>query len=72
MDLRPTGLQGIHRPVPAVRRREHHLRCLTRAGHHRRQRVQVVGDPHRLKLLTTLRGAHDHRSPVVQVDPDEL
>src|SRR5665811_1770238 len=55
-------------PIPAVGGLQHHLRALTSPGHHRRQPLDVINDPHRLEHLTTLGGPHDHRPATVQID----
>src|SRR5674476_662834 len=53
-------------PIPAVGGLQHHLRALTSPGHHRRQPLDVINDPHRFEHLTTLGGPHDHRPATVQ------
>ena len=59
-------------PIPAVGGLQHHLRALTSPGHHRRQPLDVINDPHRLEHLTTLGGPHDHRPATVQIDSHKL
>ena len=70
--LEATGLPRIHCPIPAVGGLQHHLRALTSPGHHRRQPLDVIDDPHRLQHLTTLGGPDDHRPATVQIDSHKL
>src|SRR5450631_4065936 len=66
------GLQRIDGPVPAVGGLQHHLRTLTSPGHHRRQALDVIDDPHALEHLTTLGGPDAHRPATVQIDSNKL
>src|SRR5674476_316263 len=59
-------------PIPAVGGLQHHLRALTSPGHHRRQPLDVINDPHRFEHLTTLGGPPDHRPATVQIDSHKL
>src|SRR5664280_2953694 len=63
-----TGLQRVHSPVPPVGGLQHHLRALTSPGHHRRQPLHVIDDPHRLEHLTSFGGPDDHSPASVQID----
>src|SRR5665811_2278811 len=72
VDVGTTGLQRIHGPVPTVGGLQHHLRALASPGHHRRQPLHVIDDPHRLQHLTTRSGSNDHRPTTVQIDSHKL
>ena len=61
MHVRAGRLQRVDRPVPAVGGLQHHLGIRTGPGHHRRQPVDVVDDPHRLQHLARLGRPHESR-----------
>jgi hypothetical protein len=69
---RSAGLQHVDRPVPAVRRFEHHLGVGASFLELQLQRGRIVEDPHRRELLTGFGLAYDHRPLPMQIDPDEL
>jgi Transposase IS116/IS110/IS902 family len=62
-----TGLQRVHRPVPAVGGLQHHLRAVAGPSHHRRQPLHVIDDPHRLQHLTSFGGPNNHRPASMQM-----
>ena len=65
-------LQGVDRPIPAIRCLKHHVRVLTGLLQLQCQRVGIVDDPHRRQSFTGTGLAHDHRMAPVQIDPNEL
>ena len=64
--------EGVRRPVPAVSGFQHHLRCFSGAGHHLRQVLRVVGDPHRLQPLARIGHAHQHAATAMNTHSDDL
>ena len=68
----PSCLEGVHGPVPAVGRLEHHLGVLTGACHHAVEPVDVVEDLGGLQHLTGLGGPDNHTPAAMQIDTDEL
>ena len=72
MDLRTGGLQHISRPVPAIRRFQHHLRIPTSLRDLQAQRDRVIVDAYRRKPLTGLGHPHDHAAAPVQIDTHDL
>jgi hypothetical protein len=72
MHLRTQLGQRVGRPIPPIRRFQHHLRCLPRPGHHRPQILRVIRDPHRLQMLTRLSHPHQHRPTPMEINPNNL
>jgi hypothetical protein len=64
--------QRVDRPIPAIGRFQHHLRVFPGAGHHRRQLLAIVDDPHRLQRLPGLGHPHQHRATPMQIHPHVL
>jgi hypothetical protein len=64
--------EGVRSPVPAIRRLEHDVGCLAGAAHDLLQVLRIVGDPHRLQLLTGVGHPHQHRPAPVQIHPHDL
>jgi hypothetical protein len=72
MHPRSAGLQHVDRPIPAVRRFQHHLGLGASLLGLQFQGNRIVDDPHRRQLLTGFGLAHDHRPLPMQIDPDKL
>jgi site-specific DNA recombinase len=72
MHLGTRALQHVDRPVPAIRRLEHHLRMFTGLADLGDQSHRVVVDPHTVEAFTRLGHPHDHRPPPVQIDTHDL
>ena len=72
MHMRSTSLQHVDRPVPAVRRFQHHLGVGASLLELQFQRDRIVDNPHRRELLTGFGLAPDHRPLPMQIDPDKL
>jgi hypothetical protein len=67
-----TGLEEVHRPVPAVGCLQGHLRVGARFRQGHPQCHRIVVHPHGGQLLAVFVHAHDHRPPPVQVDAHVL
>ena len=72
MHPRSAGLQHIDRPIPAVRRFQHHLGIGASFLELQSQRDRIVDDPHRRQLLPRLGLTHNHRPLPMHINPDEL
>ncbi len=72
MNPRAGGLEGVHRPVPAIGRLENDLGILPGASHHGVEPVHIVEDLRGLEQLTGLGGPDQHAATPMQIDTDEL
>jgi hypothetical protein len=70
--LRAGRSQRVRRPVPPVRRLQHHPRVLASPGDLPAQLRRAVGDPRGLQLPAIAGHPHQHATATVQVHPDDL
>ena len=70
MHREPGVTEEIDRPVPAIRRFDHHLRALARRADDLEQPQRIVVDPFAEQLVALRVHRVDHRPATMQIDPD--